>query len=228
MAIRFGVALRPNHHALDDSLCLVQVFERLQEERLRRSRRTCLANLLDCVALGAALEGRPPSHPEDVAILDAASWRELRRPPAVVDAFTEESERFCLRCPPLQELLDRMGGSGWHGGCGEPTLRDRYPESYARLSRLMAMVRATNCDEAIQELLDRTALSRSDGAGIEEDRVNLLTFHATKGLEFSRVYIAGVEDGQIPGHYALDNGREDEIHEARRLLYVAMTRAETG
>jgi superfamily I DNA/RNA helicase len=154
-----------------------------------------------------------------------ASWQKLRRPPAVVDAYSEEAERFGLRCPPLEELLDRMGGGGWLGGRGEPTLRDRYPESYARLSRLMAMVQAAAPDEAIQELLDRTALSRSDGAGVEEDRVNLLTFHATKGLEFSRVYIAGVEDGQIPGHYALDNGSEDEIHEARRLLYVAMTRA---
>jgi DNA polymerase III epsilon subunit family exonuclease len=225
LAIRFGVEQRPNHRALDDSLCLVQVFERLQEERLRRSRSTCLANLLDCVALGAALEDRRPAHREDAAILDAASWRELRRPPAIVDAYTEESERFGLRCPPLQELLDRMGGGGWRGGRDEPTLRDRYPESYARLSRLMALVKATAPEEAIQELLDRTALSRSDGAGVEEDRVNLLTFHATKGLEFSRVYIAGVEDGQLPGRYALDDGREEEIHEARRLLYVAMTRA---
>jgi superfamily I DNA/RNA helicase len=204
---------------------LAQVFERLQEERLRRLRQTCLANLLDCVALGAVLEDRQPSHPEDIAILNAASWRELRRAPAVVDAYTEEAERFGLRCPPLQELLDRMGGGGWHGTRGEPTLRDRYPESYARLTRLMATVNATKAEEAIQELLDRTALSRSDGVGFEEDRVNLLTFHATKGLEFSRVYVAGVEDGQLPGHYALDSGREDEIHEARRLLYVAMTRA---
>jgi DNA polymerase III epsilon subunit family exonuclease len=225
LAIRFGVESRPNHRALDDSLCLVQVFERLQEERLRRSRQTCLANLLDCVALGAVLEDRRPSHPEDRAILDAASWRELRRPPAIVDAYTEEAERFGLRCPALQVLLDRMGGGGWHGGRGEPTLRDRYPESYARLSRLMALVNETTAEKAIQELLDRTALSRSDGVGVEEDRVNLLTFHATKGLEFSRVYIAGAEDGQLPGHYALDNGRDDEIHEARRLLYVAMTRA---
>jgi DNA helicase II / ATP-dependent DNA helicase PcrA len=226
LAIRFGVELRPNHRALDDSLCLVQVFERLQEERLRRLRKTCLANLLDCVALGAALENRRPSHPEDLAILDAASWRELRRPPAIVDAYTEESERFGLRCPPLRELLDHMdGGGAWRGGRGEPTLRDRYPESYARLSRLMATVQATTLDEATQELLDRAALSRSDGAGVEEDRVNLLTFHATKGLEFSRVYIAGVEDNQLPGRHALDDGREDEIREARRLLYVAMTRA---
>jgi DNA helicase-2/ATP-dependent DNA helicase PcrA len=56
-------------------------------------------------------------------------------------------------------------------------------------------------------------------------RVNLLTLHSTKGLEFSRVYIVGVEDYQMPGYYAAVQNRKDEIEEARRLLYVGMTRA---
>lgn len=226
LAARFGVAQRPNHHALDDSLCLVQVFEHLQEERLRRLRKTCLANLLDAVALGAAIEGREPVCPEDAAILRAASWRQLRRPPDIVDAYTEEAERFGLCCPPLATLLERLlGRDGWHGGRGEPTLRDRYPEAHARLARLLAMVKPAPLDKAIRELLDRSALSRSDGSGIDAERVSLLTFHATKGLEFSRVYVVGVEDGQLPGRRALEEGNAEEIHEARRLLYVAMTRA---
>ena len=80
----------------------------------------------------------------------------------------------------------------------------------------------------MREFLDRVALSRSDVAEDADrpDRVNLLTLHSTKGLEFSRVYIVGVEDSQIPG---MDkSGREppeDEMQEARRLLYVGMTRA---
>jgi DNA polymerase III epsilon subunit family exonuclease len=226
LATRFGVSQRPNHHALEDSLCLVQVFEHLQEERLRRLRKTCLANLLDCVALGAALEGREPANGEETAIVQAASWRELRRPPAIVDTYGEEAERFGIDCPPLQALLPRLlGADGWSGGRGEPTLHDRYPEAYERLARLLGLIQATSLDEAICELLDRTALSRSEGMGADADRVSLLTFHATKGLEFSRVYIAGVEDGQLPGSYVLDEGRADEMREARRLLYVAMTRA---
>jgi DNA helicase-2/ATP-dependent DNA helicase PcrA len=50
--------------------------------------------------------------------------------------------------------------------------------------------------------------------------------HSTKGLEFSRVYIVGAEDAQLPG--LSREGREppdDELQEARRLLYVGMTRA---
>ncbi|HET7422709.1 MAG TPA: 3'-5' exonuclease, partial [Gemmatimonadales bacterium] len=56
-------------------------------------------------------------------------------------------------------------------------------------------------------------------------RVNLLTLHSTKGLEFSRVYVVGAEDAQLPGLPALEQQNEAEIQEARRLLYVGMTRA---
>ena len=56
-------------------------------------------------------------------------------------------------------------------------------------------------------------------------RVSLLTLHSTKGLEFSRVYVAGVEDSQLPGWRELQEQQEKEIQEARRLLYVGMTRA---
>jgi len=66
-------------------------------------------------------------------------------------------------------------------------------------------------------------LSRSDGAERDPARVNLLTLHSTKGLEFSRVYIVGAEDGQLPG--ARDPSKR-EIEEARRLLYVGMTRCQ--
>jgi DNA helicase-2/ATP-dependent DNA helicase PcrA len=74
--------------------------------------------------------------------------------------------------------------------------------------------------EGIAALLDVAALSRRDGSGAHEGAVSLLTLHATKGLEFSRVYVIGVEDHQFQLH------RQPEEHpEARRLLYVGMTRA---
>jgi len=81
-------------------------------------------------------------------------------------------------------------------------------------------------DESIDRLLERVALSTSDGAAVAPDRVNLLTLHSTKGLEFSRVYIVGVEDYQIPGYRESKDNRQAEIQEARRLLYVGMTRAQ--
>src|SRR5262249_59324580 len=74
-------------------------------------------------------------------------------------------------------------------------------------------------------LLERVALSSSEGVETDPARLTLLTLHSTKGLEFSRVYIAAVEDNQLPGWHALAEDRKLEIEEARRLLYVGMTRA---
>jgi DNA helicase-2/ATP-dependent DNA helicase PcrA len=73
--------------------------------------------------------------------------------------------------------------------------------------------------------MEKIALSRSDGSETDDHRINLLTLHSTKGLEFSRVYVVGVEDSALPGFLALEENREQEIQEARRLLYVGMTRA---
>ena len=102
----------------------------------------------------------------------------------------------------------------------DPT--QRYAAAVARLRALMAD--EGPLDAAIDQLLERIALSSSDDDSAE-GRVNLLTLHSTKGLEFSRVYIVGVEDYEIPGFQAATNNIKDEIEEARRLLYVGMTRA---
>ena len=54
--------------------------------------------------------------------------------------------------------------------------------------------------------------------------VRLMTVHAAKGLEFSAVFISGLEEGLFP-HERLDDGKTDK-EEERRLFYVALTRAE--
>jgi superfamily I DNA/RNA helicase len=79
--------------------------------------------------------------------------------------------------------------------------------------------------DQIDDLLCRASLSTSAGVDTAPNRVNLLTLHSTKGLEFSRVYIVGVENQQLPGWKVLEENLEEEIQEARRLLYVGMTRA---
>jgi DNA helicase-2/ATP-dependent DNA helicase PcrA len=58
----------------------------------------------------------------------------------------------------------------------------------------------------------------------EAEKVALMTMHASKGLEFPVVFIAGCEDGFIP--HRRTNSDESEEDEERRLFYVAMTRAE--
>ncbi|WP_342498139.1 ATP-dependent helicase [Bacillus sp. FSL K6-0923] len=63
----------------------------------------------------------------------------------------------------------------------------------------------------------------------DEPGVQLMTIHRAKGLEFQTVYITCVVDGALPHDFSLDelrNGEEEALEEERRLLYVAMTRAE--
>jgi DNA helicase II / ATP-dependent DNA helicase PcrA len=81
--------------------------------------------------------------------------------------------------------------------------------------------------EAIEHLLEDAALG-SDQDEIKDkselDAVRLMTIHAAKGLEFSYVFITGLEEGLFP-HERLDAERIDE-EEERRLFYVALTRAQ--
>ena len=65
--------------------------------------------------------------------------------------------------------------------------------------------------------------SDTDELDQDDNRVNLMTMHSAKGLEFPTVFIAGAEDGLFPGMKSI--GDEAEMEEERRLCYVAITRA---
>lgn len=81
-----------------------------------------------------------------------------------------------------------------------------------------------NLDPGLFAWLNRiTLVTRDDDSDEEGGKVNLMTIHAAKGLEFEVVYIAGCEDGIIPHARSLEEG--GEIAEERRLFYVAVTRA---
>jgi DNA helicase-2/ATP-dependent DNA helicase PcrA len=75
-------------------------------------------------------------------------------------------------------------------------------------------------------LLDVLAMG-SPGDGMERavEEVSLMTIHASKGLEFDHVFVAGLEEGLLP--FTLFD-KDEDIEEERRLLYVAMTRARRG
>ena len=65
-------------------------------------------------------------------------------------------------------------------------------------------------------------IDRVDSDG---NKVLLMTLHAAKGLEFPRVYMAGMEDGLFPSYMTIVGDDEDELEEERRLCYVGITRA---
>ncbi|MDR1216755.1 MAG: UvrD-helicase domain-containing protein [Treponema sp.] len=81
-----------------------------------------------------------------------------------------------------------------------------------------------NFDPTLYPYLNRISLiSQNDGEDGDKGKVNLMTIHAAKGLEFPVVFIAGAEDGVIPHARSLEEG--GDIEEERRLFYVAITRA---
>ncbi len=82
-----------------------------------------------------------------------------------------------------------------------------------------------NLEPTLYAWLNRISLiTRDDQDEDEGGKVNLMTIHAAKGLEYEVVYVAGCEDGIIPHARALEEG-EGNLEEERRLFYVAITRA---
>ncbi len=80
-------------------------------------------------------------------------------------------------------------------------------------------------EPSIYGYLNRITLTTKDETGdLKNGKVNLMTIHSAKGLEFEIVFIAGVEDGIIP-HSKSEAEGANSIEEERRLFYVAITRA---
>ena len=94
------------------------------------------------------------------------------------------------------------------------------------LGQLVSVLSEAGCGrEALSLFLEKLTLDSTvlgDHDPRDERGVTLMTMHNTKGLEFDRVFVAGLEDEIIPGRSA-ESVREEE--EERRIMYVAMTRA---
>ncbi len=84
----------------------------------------------------------------------------------------------------------------------------------------------THDDPTLSEFLEEVALvSDIDRLDDDNNRVLLMTLHSAKGLEFSHVYLTGMEDGVFPSYMTITADDPEEIEEERRLAYVGITRA---
>jgi len=106
---------------------------------------------------------------------------------------------------------------------------ENLPDNILRLYNFAALY------DNLHEFLDAISISDSTNTpATKSDRVTIMTIHASKGLEFDHVFIAGVEEGILPFtlyEYFKDNNEnqlEKIIEEEKRILYVAMTRARFG
>lgn len=123
---------------------------------------------------------------------------------------------------PLSELtgtvLDESGYTGM-------LQADKSVEAPGRLENLKELVSALEEFESLEEFLEHVSLVMENERDGSEDKINIMTLHAAKGLEFDTVFLPGWEDGLFPNQRALDEGGTKALEEERRLGYVGLTRA---
>lgn len=99
-------------------------------------------------------------------------------------------------------------------------------EAAGRLDNLHELLRAMGEFPSIESFLEHVALVMDvDALNQDDDYVNIMTLHASKGLEFDCVFLPGWEENIFPSQRSLEEDGEKALEEERRLAYVGITRA---
>ena len=98
-------------------------------------------------------------------------------------------------------------------------------ESEGRLENLKELIRGMHDFDNLQGFLEHVALATSIDQDWDGQKVNLMTIHAAKGLEFDAVFLPGWEEGLFPHQKSIEEKGQKGLEEERRLAYVGITRA---
>ena len=99
------------------------------------------------------------------------------------------------------------------------------PESLNRLDNIKEFVESLNDFENLEGFLEHVSLVMENNTNTSDSTISLMTIHASKGLEFDYVFLAGWEEGVFPSKKSVDELGKTGLEEERRLAYVALTRA---
>ena len=153
-----------------------------------------------------------------------------------IDSFMALMEHFRQLCNELsisdlmKEIIDRTGYIDEVNKEDVDTAQTRLENIDELLSKIATY--EETCQEqdqmpTLSGFLEEVALVADiDSLDESQDYVVLMTLHSAKGLEFSHVYLVGMEDGLFPSYMTISGEDGDELEEERRLCYVGITRAE--
>ena len=118
----------------------------------------------------------------------------------------------------LQIILDESGYS--------QMLKDKKDlENENRLENIKELLNAMKEFDNLDSFLEHVALATSIDQDWEGQKVNLMTMHSSKGLEFDVVFLPGWEEGLFPHQKSMEEKGQSGLEEERRLAYVGITRA---
>jgi len=118
----------------------------------------------------------------------------------------------------LQIILDESGYS-------EMLKNKKDLENENRLENIKELLNAMKEFDNLESFLEHVALATSLDQDWQSEKVNLMTMHASKGLEFDIVFLPGWEEGLFPHQKSIEEKGESGLEEERRLAYVGITRA---
>ncbi len=118
----------------------------------------------------------------------------------------------------LQIVLDESGYSAM--------LKNKKDlENENRLENIKELLSAMKEFDNLESFLDHVSLATSIDQDWKGEKINMMTMHAAKGLEFDVIFLPGWEEGLFPHQKSIEEKGHDGLEEERRLAYVGITRA---
>ena len=125
----------------------------------------------------------------------------------------------------IKAILDRTNYAEYLRDQDDESAEDRLANVDELITKAVSFEESHD-EPTLSEFLEEIALVADiDNVEDGDNRVLLMTLHSAKGLEFSNVYLAGMEDGLFPSYMTIVADDPAEIEEERRLAYVGITRA---
>ena len=136
----------------------------------------------------------------------------------LLDKWRDDRKKKINHVKLLQTVLDESGYS-------EMLKNKKDLENENRIENIKELLIAMKEFDNLESFLEHVALATSLDQDWESEKVNLMTLHASKGLEFNIVYLPGWEEGLFPHQKSIEEKGENGLEEERRLAYVGITRA---